>query len=90
MSKEENIHVGYVVQFKNNEAIIQVSGKDYHVSLTNKETVFLNDMLYNAKLPYIAFDIAHHNIITYKAFQSAMGEKNSREVYITFINMFKN
>lgn len=90
MSKEENIHVGYVVQFKNNDAIIQVSGKDYYVSLTNKETNFLYDMLYNAKLSYIAFDIANHDIITYESFQSAMGEKNSREVYITFINMFKN
>lgn len=90
MGRKENIHVGYISEYQKDKAIIEVSGRNFHISLTSKESDFLEDMLYNANLPYIAFDVANNTIITYDAFQKAMGERNSREVYITFINMFKN
>jgi len=90
MERKENIHVGYVLEYQKGKAIIQISGRNFHVSLTNKESDFLEDMLYNAHLPYIAFDVVNNAIISYDVFQQAMGEKDSREVYITFINMFKN
>lgn len=90
MGNRENIHVGYIVEYKKKKAVIQVAGENFHISLTDEESDFLEDMLYNAELPYIAFDVANNTIISYRAFQPAMGEKNSREVYITFINMFKN
>lgn len=89
MGRKENIHVGYILEYQKRKAIIQVTGRNFHVSLSSEETVLLEDMLYNAQLPYIAFDIANNTIISYDAFQQVVGEKNSREVYITFINMFK-
>ncbi len=63
--------------------------KDYHVSLTKKESNFLKDIIYNVKLNYIAFDIANKNIISYDAFQNAHDEAKSKDLYIAFINMFK-
>lgn len=90
MKRDENIYVGHVLKYQKDQAIIQVSEEKFHISLTSKESDFLEDMLYNVKLPYVAFDIANKTIITYEIFQQAMGAKNSRDVYITFIKMFKN
>lgn len=89
ISKTESIHVGFVSEYKQNKAIINVAGKDYHVSLTKKELNFLEDMIYNVKLNYIAFDIANKSIITYDVFQQTDNEAKSKDLYVAFINMFK-
>lgn len=89
MSETESIHVGFVSEYKQNKAIINVAGKDYHVSLTKKESNFLEDIIYNVKLNYIAFDIANKNIISYDVFLNTHDEAKSKDLYVAFINMFK-
>lgn len=89
MRKVENIHVGSVSEYNLNKAIIYVAGKDYQVIPSQKESDFLEDMIYNVKLNYIAFDIANKRAIIYKDFQQAYDKATFENKYIAFINMFK-
>jgi hypothetical protein len=41
MGKMEKIHVGFVLEYNPNKAIIHVLGKNYHVIPTHKEADFL-------------------------------------------------
>lgn len=90
MSKTESIHVGFVSEYNQNQATIHVAGKDYYVSLTEEESNFLEDIIFNVQLSYIAFDIANKRIITYDIFRPAEeDETKTKDLYVAFIKMFK-
>jgi len=88
MSETENIHVGYISEYQRNKTTISVLGKDYHVSPTKEESRFLEDIMYDAQLNYIIFDIANQRIITYDILQPVGDREIAKNMYIAFVRVF--
>lgn len=66
---------GVIKEYGENEAIIDVYGKEYHVLLSDEEDKILQSMLLNENISYVGFDTKEEKIVFDDVFK--MNELNS-------------
>lgn len=69
---------GIIKEYGENEALIDVGGKEYLIYISDKDTPLIEEILLSEDIEYILFDTENENIIFENALN--MSEENNEEL----------